>query len=71
LHGLPFLVVHGTADRVRPLAHAHASRTLLSSLPVALTYHEYAMGHEVRPESLATVTEWLSQHLDSAQHNVA
>jgi phospholipase/carboxylesterase len=68
LQGLPFLVVHGTADKVLPLTHAHASRALLSSLPVALTYHEYAMGHEVSPESLATVTAWLSQHLDSAQH---
>ncbi len=66
LQGLPFLVVHGTTDRVLPLAYAHASRALLSSLSVALTYHEYAMGHEVRPESLADVTAWLSQHLDSA-----
>jgi phospholipase/carboxylesterase len=69
LQGLPFLVVHGTADRVLPLAHAHASRAFLSSLPVELTSHEYAMGHEVSSESLADVTAWLSQHLDRTQQD--
>lgn len=64
LQDLPFLVVHGTADSVLPIAHAHASRAFLSSLPVALTYHEYAMGHEIRPESLADIGAWLSQQLD-------
>jgi phospholipase/carboxylesterase len=64
LQGLPFLVVHGTNDAVLPLAHGHATRTFLSSRPVALTYHEYTMGHEIRPESLTDVTTWLSSLLD-------
>jgi len=66
LSGLPFLVVHGTADMVLPISYGRASRQLLSSLPVELTYHEYRMGHEVSQESLAEVTAWLSAQLDKA-----
>jgi phospholipase/carboxylesterase len=66
LSGLPFLVVHGTADMVLPISHGRASRELLSSLPVDLTYHEYPMGHEVNQESLADVTTWLTEQLDKA-----
>jgi phospholipase/carboxylesterase len=66
LAGLPILVVHGTADMVLPITYGRASRELLSSLPVDLTYHEYPMGHEVSQESLVDVTAWLSGHLDKA-----
>ena len=64
LSGLPLLVIHGTADMVLPIANGRASRQLLSSLPVELTYHEYKMGHEVSQESLADVTVWLTAQLD-------
>ena len=67
LIGLPFLVVHGTADMVLPITFGRASRELLSSLPVDLTYHEYPMGHEVSQESLSDVTTWLSGQLDNAR----
>jgi phospholipase/carboxylesterase len=66
LSGLPLLVVHGTADMVLPISYGRASRQLLSSLPVELTYHEYRIGHEVSQESLADVTAWLSAQLDKA-----
>ena len=66
LSDFPFLVVHGTADMVLPVSHGRASRQLLSSLPVELTYHEYPMGHEVGQESLYDVTTWLSARLDKA-----
>jgi len=67
LTGLPFLVVHGTADMVLPISHGRASRELLSALPVDLTYHEYLMGHEVSQESLSDVTTWLTGQLDKAK----
>ena len=67
LEGLPLLVVHGTADSVLPIHHARASRKLLSSLPVELTYREYPMGHEVSQESLNDVALWLTTRLDKAQ----
>ena len=66
LSGFPFLVVHGTVDMVLPITHGHASRELLSSLPVDLTYHEYPMGHEVNQESLSDVTTWLTEQLNKA-----
>jgi phospholipase/carboxylesterase len=66
LAGLPFLVVYGTADMVLPITYGRASRELLSSLSVDLTYHEYPMGHEVSQESLGDVTTWLSDQLDKA-----
>lgn len=64
LDGLPILVVHGTADTVLPIPNGRASRDLLSKLPVKLTYKEYAMGHEVTPESLRDVQAWLGKRLD-------
>ena len=67
LEGLPILVVHGVADTILPINHGHASRQLLASLPVELTYHEYPIGHEVSQESLADVSSWLSAQLDKAQ----
>ena len=67
LSDFPFLVVHGTADMVLPITHGRASREILSSLPVYLTYHEYPMGHEVNQESLSDVTTWLSEQLDKAR----
>ncbi len=64
LIGFPFLVAHGTADRVLPVTYGRASRDLLTSLPVDLTYHEYPMGHEVSQESLSEVAAWLREQLD-------
>lgn len=68
LSGLPFFVIHGTADNVLPIHHGRASRDLLTSLPVQLTYREYAMGHEIRPESLADIQTWLRERLDRPGH---
>src|SRR5215212_9223188 len=56
LAGKPFLVVHGTADTVLPIQNGRASRAILATLPVALTYHEYPMAHEISTQSLADVT---------------
>ena len=67
LEGFPILVVHGIDDTVLPINHGRASRQLLASLPVELTYHEYPIGHEVSQESLADVSSWLSAQLDKAQ----
>src|SRR5436853_2125699 len=49
LAGLPFLVIHGTADPMLPVEQGRATRDILASLPVGLTYREYPMGHEVNP----------------------
>lgn len=64
LRGLPILIVHGTRDTVLPIAHGRASRDTLSTLPVALTYQEYEMGHTITDESIADITAWLTARLD-------
>lgn len=66
LKGLPLLVAHGTRDTVLPVQNGRASRDLLSTLPVDLTYREYAVGHEVSEESLRDVLAWLEERLDQA-----
>jgi phospholipase/carboxylesterase len=63
LVGKPFLVTHGVMDQVLPIANGRASRDLLQTLPVDLTYREYPMGHEVSMQSLADVIAWLSARL--------
>jgi len=63
LAGKPFLVVHGLFDQVLTIQYGRASRDLLKSLPVELTYREYPMGHEVSAQSLADVSAWLTERL--------
>jgi len=65
MKGLPIFVVHGTADPVLPIHYGRAIRDRLSGLPVALTYREYPMGHQVTEESLRDVTVWLKERLDA------
>lgn len=66
LAGKPFLVVHGLHDTVLPIQNGRASRAILEKLPVALTYKEYPMAHEVSMDSLNDVTSWLAARLDEA-----
>lgn len=63
LTGLPVLVVHGTMDQMLPIAHGRASRETLSDLPVAFTYQEFPMRHEISRDSLELVASWLSARL--------
>lgn len=65
LAGLPVLLVHGRADTVIPLPYAHEAQHLLASLPVALTYREYDMAHEIAPPALGEVLAWLTARLDT------
>lgn len=64
MRGLPILVIHGTEDPIMPIHHGRATRDRLAALPVALTYREYPMGHQLSEESLAKVAGWLKQRLD-------
>ncbi len=55
----PTLVLHGTEDEMIPVARAQESRETLMRLGVNLAYHEYEMGHEIRPEALRDMLVWL------------
>jgi phospholipase/carboxylesterase len=56
---LPVFVAHGTQDPMLPVAMGQGSRDALIGLGVPATYREYAMGHEVSPELLRDLVEWL------------
>lgn len=60
LSALPTFVCHGTEDPMIPLAMGQTSRDALLKLGVPTTYREYAMGHEIRAETLRDLAEWLA-----------
>jgi phospholipase/carboxylesterase len=64
LQDLPIFISHGIYDEVLPIQHGRATQEILATLPVALTYKEYAMAHEVSAPSLADATGWLKNQLD-------
>lgn len=64
VQGKPVLQTHGTGDPLIPIAAAHASRDLLESLGVDLTYQEYDMGHQIDGDCLRDVSAWLTARID-------
>lgn len=59
----PTLIIHGRQDTVVPLQSAYQVKTALQQLNVDIQYHEYDMGHEIRPEVLAEVQTFVKKHL--------
>ena len=59
---LPILVTHGAHDSKLPVHHARASKAVLESFPVDLTYREYPTGHELSETSLHDAGVWLRRH---------
>ncbi|HMP42894.1 MAG TPA: PHB depolymerase family esterase [Roseiflexaceae bacterium] len=62
--GRRFFVAHGTQDGVVPISNGRAIRRMLESLPVELTYREYAMAHTISPECLADLRTWLHTQIE-------
>jgi phospholipase/carboxylesterase len=58
------LVIHGTADDVIPLLAARRARRLLEEKGLSPEYHEFPMGHNVTPESMAVVRAFLTRCLE-------
>ncbi|MDP9349337.1 MAG: hypothetical protein M3P24_09400 [Gemmatimonadota bacterium] len=65
LDGRPVLVVHGEHDQKLGIHLARWAREQLQRLPLALTYRELPMGHEVTPASMGEVSDWLTAQLDT------
>jgi phospholipase/carboxylesterase len=61
----PALVLHGTRDPMIPIERARESRALLLRRELALTYREYEMQHEISPEALGQLLEWLEERIFS------
>jgi phospholipase/carboxylesterase len=63
---LPVLIVHGTQDDMIPVLAARRARRVLESHGVEPEYHEFPMGHQVTPESIAVVAEFIRRCFTSA-----
>jgi phospholipase/carboxylesterase len=64
LAGKPVMLTHGTEDDIVPIALGRQARDALSALPVALTWREYPMRHQITDESLDDMSQWLSKLID-------
>jgi len=58
---LPVLVIHGTADTMVDVEQARESREALRRFGVGITYREFEMGHEIRPDALRVILRWLEE----------
>jgi phospholipase/carboxylesterase len=56
---LPVLVIHGTSDSQISVDKARQSREALRAFEVSLTYREFDMAHEIRPDALRVFTRWV------------
>ena len=60
---LQTLVIHGSKDPMVSIDRAYASRDALLRLKTPLVFREYEMAHEIRPEALRAIVEWLERRL--------
>jgi phospholipase/carboxylesterase len=66
LTNFPIFACHGLYDEVISIDSGRECKTMLETLPVSLSYHEYPMGHQVSYESLKDISEWLTRQLDQS-----
>jgi len=55
----PILITHGRYDEVVPLQAALKARETVESLGLAVEYHEFDMGHEIHPQMLEMVRNFI------------
>lgn len=57
----PIFMAHGLSDPMIPITRAITSRETLLDLNYQVEWHEYAMGHQVCPQEIADIEQWLNQ----------
>ena len=57
----PVLIIHGTKDDRIAVERARESREALRPYGVSITYREFEMGHEIRPDALRVILQWLNE----------
>ena len=55
----PIFMAHGQMDPMIPMARAITSRDALTALGYQVEWREYGMGHQVSPQEIADIGEWL------------
>lgn len=66
----PVLLVHGRQDSVVPLSAAQNARDTLVAMGVAVQYHDFNMGHEIRPEVLVLIHNFVLGVMSKAMPKV-
>ena len=61
----PFLMAHGTADPLIPVARGRHARDLLASFGYPVEWHDYPMPHAVCAEEIALIGRWLATRLSA------
>lgn len=56
----PIFMAHGLSDPMIPITRAITSREALLGLNYAVEWHEYAMGHQVCPQEIDDISQWLN-----------
>jgi phospholipase/carboxylesterase len=56
----PIFMAHGVADASIPITRAITSRQALLDLSYQVQWQEYAMGHQVCPQEIAHIGQWLN-----------
>ncbi|MBS7663706.1 alpha/beta fold hydrolase [Pseudomonas lalucatii] len=65
--GLPVLFLHGTLDEVVPPALGRAAHDYLAAQSSEVRWREYPMAHEVLPQEIRDIADWLEERLGSGQ----
>ncbi|ACK68346.1 phospholipase/Carboxylesterase [Rippkaea orientalis PCC 8801] len=55
----PILIVHGTQDMVVPINAARQAKEKLTAIGAKVEYHEFNIGHEISPNVLRILQEFL------------
>jgi phospholipase/carboxylesterase len=57
----PILMIHGRQDTVVPIAAAQFARDSLAQAGATVQYHEFDMGHEIQPQVLTLMQDFVNQ----------
>lgn len=57
---IPIFMAHGMQDPMIPITRAITSREALLALNYQVDWHEYAMGHQVCPQEINDIAQWLN-----------
>lgn len=60
-HQLPILIMHGRQDPIVSLSAAHQAKSSLTNLGLSVQYQEFDMGHEIRPEQISLMRDFISK----------
>ncbi len=68
LKNFPIFVSHGLYDEILPIQNGRESDARLRELQMNVAYKEYPMAHQISPECLSDISNWLTEQLNHAHH---